>query len=249
MTGRSYVGINVFVIPTTPSRQLPSAAGAAAGWLTILATVIALLSLAALHVVSPEFAPSWRMVSEYAFGHHAWVLSVMFLSWGIGIWTAALALRPYVETTSGKAGIVLLAVSGLGAALASYFDINHPIGHTVAGLLGVLSFPVAGLLVTAALARSGAWRPVARPLYWLAHLNWISIVLLIVTLTIMTMQMMRLTGGHLPQHAPKVLPPGVLALDGWADRLIILTNCAWVLVAAAHFVRLRRAESLLTTEN
>ncbi|HUY95612.1 MAG TPA: hypothetical protein VMU71_09945 [Terracidiphilus sp.] len=42
----------------------------------------------------------------------------------------------------------------------------------------------------------------------------------------MTMQTMRATGSHLPQHAPKVLPPGVLALDGWADPLIILTNCA-----------------------
>lgn len=58
----------------------------------------------------------------------------------------------------------------------------------------------------------------------------------------MTMQTMRATGSHLPQHAPKVLPPGVLALDGWADPLIILTNCAWVLVAAAHSIRLRRIQ-------
>jgi len=35
-----------------------------AAWLALIATSAALVLLAALHVVSPEFAPSWRMVSE-----------------------------------------------------------------------------------------------------------------------------------------------------------------------------------------
>jgi hypothetical protein len=227
---------------TLSSQIRPSAASAAFAWVSIFATIVALTSLAALHVLSPEFSPAWRMVSEYAFGHYAWLLSIMFLTWGLAIWALAAALRPQVQTRSGVAGVILLSLSGFGAALASYFDINHAIGHTVAGLLGVLSFPVAGLLTTAALVRASGWRPVARPLYWLAHLNWISIVLLIVSLIVMTMQMMRATGGHLPQHAPKLLPPGVLAVDGWADRLIILTNCAWVLVAAIHSIRLRRIQ-------
>ena len=37
---------------------------------------------------------------------------------------------------------------------------------------------------------------------------------------------------RVPQQAPKELPLGVLALDGWADRLIVLSNCAWVLFVA-----------------
>src|SRR5579863_8064781 len=205
-----------------------------AAWLAILATVATMLLLAALHVLSPEFAPSWRMVSEYAFGHYAWVLSLMFFTWGMAIWALAAALWPHMQSKSGKAGALLLAISGWGGVMASYFDINHPVGHTVSGLLGVLTFPVAAFLVTAALAHRDAWRPVLRPLFWFAHLNWISIVLLIGTLVLMTMQMMRITGGHLPDHAPKVLPPGVLGLDGWADRLIILSNCVWVLIAAVQ---------------
>ena len=37
--------------------------------LSIAAAVVVLLLLASLHVLSPEFDPSWRMVSEYANGH------------------------------------------------------------------------------------------------------------------------------------------------------------------------------------
>src|SRR5256884_6619692 len=46
-------------------------------------------------------------------------------------------------------------------------------------------------------------------------------VLLVATLVLMTMQLAKASGGHLPEHAPKSLPPGVLGLDGWANRLIV----------------------------
>ena len=75
----------------------------------------------------------------------------------------------------------------------------------------------------------------------IANLSWISVVLLVATLAIMTTQVAKLNGGHLPQHAPKALPPGVLALDGWADRLIVLSDWAWVLVAASCAIQVRRA--------
>jgi hypothetical protein len=35
----------------------------------------------------------------------------------------------------------------------------------------------------------------------------------------------------------------VLALDGWADRLIVLSNCAWVLLAAWDAIQIRRKHS------
>jgi hypothetical protein len=136
-----------------------------------------------------------------------------------------------------------LIIAGAGEAMASVFDITHPIGHGIAGLLGVIGFPIAALLLSVALGRNQAWRTARRPLLWIANLSWISIVLLAATLTIMTMQMARSNGGHLPQHAPKSLPPGVLALDGWADRLIVLSNCAWVLVAAYYATHVRRKHS------
>src|ERR671925_2056063 len=56
--------------------------GPAAG-LAIAATVAAAILLVTLHLLSPEYSPAWRMVSEYANGHYAWVLSLMFAAWGL----------------------------------------------------------------------------------------------------------------------------------------------------------------------
>ena len=214
-----------------------------AAWLAIVATAVALLLLASLHALSPEFSPSWRMISEYAFGHYAGVLSLMFLSWGIGSWALVVAIWSEVRPTSQTVGLYFLIVAGIGEAMASAFDITHPVGHGIAGLLGVIGFPIAALLLSRALGCNEAWKTVRKALFWIADLSWISVILLIATLAIMTIQMARANGGHLPQHAPKSLPLGVLALDGWADRLIVLSNCAWVLVAAWHAIAVRRKHS------
>jgi hypothetical protein len=211
-----------------------------AAWLAFLATSVTIVLLFSLHVLSPEFPPSWRMISEYAFGHYGWVLSLMFFCWGVGSWSLVVALWPQIHSTSGKVGLWLLIIVGIGEATASVFDITHPVGHGVAGFLGVIGFPAAALLLSVALGRDQTWGEMRRSLVWLANLNWISIVLLVASLVIMTTQLARITGGHLPEHAPKSLPPGVLAFDGWADRLIVLTNCSWVSVAAYHAIRVLR---------
>lgn len=168
----------------------------------------------------------------------------MFFCFGMGPWALAVALWLDVQTKAGRVGLCFLLISGLGGVMASYFDIRHAIGHTISGLFGVIGFPVAALLLSGVLGRNATWTSVRRPLLWVANLSWISVVLLMVTLAIMTMQMARINGGHLPQHAPKSLPAGVLALDGWADRMIVLTNCAWVLLAAWHAIRVRHNRAL-----
>ncbi len=53
-----------------------------ANWIAIAAAAGALILLALLHVVSPEFDPSWRMISEYANGRNGSILSLMFACWG-----------------------------------------------------------------------------------------------------------------------------------------------------------------------
>lgn len=226
---------------TEPTVADPSKINMPAAWLAVMLAASTILLLVSLHVLSPEFDPSWRVVSEYALGRYGWVLSLMFLSWGISSWALAAAIWSQVETKSGMAGLWFLVIAGLGEAMASAFDIAHPVGHGIAGLLGVIGFPIAALLLSVALGRNENWHAARRPLLSLANLSWIGVLLLVATLAIMTMQMLRLNGGHLPQHAPKSLPAGVLALDGWADRLIVLIPCAWALVAAGYAIRLRRA--------
>src|SRR5882757_8358560 len=114
-----------------------------AAWVAFLATITTILFLLSLQVLSPEFNPAWRMVSEYAYGHYGWVLSLMFFVWGISSWALAVALWPQIATNGGKVGLLFLIIAGIGEALASVFDITHDIGHSIAGLLGVGGFPVA----------------------------------------------------------------------------------------------------------
>lgn len=211
--------------------------------LAIVAAAATLLLLASLHVLSPEFDPSFRMVSEYALGHYGWVLSLMFLAWGISSWALAVALWSQVQTRTGKVGLWFLVIAGAGEAMASVFDITHDLGHSIAGVLGIGGFPIAALLLSVSLGRTEAWHGARSLLLWIANLNWISVVLLVGTLVLMILQFAHVYGGHLPEHAPASLPAGVLGLDGWADRLIVLSNCLWVLVAAWQALKLGETQS------
>jgi len=198
------------------------------------AAVATALLLASLHVLSPEFARSWRMVSEYTFGRYGWVSSLIFLSWSISSWALAVAIWSQVKTKAGKVGLWFLVVAGIGEAMASIFDVTHDAGRAVAGLLGVGGFPVAAVLLGVGLGHAEAWHGARKTLLWIANISWINVVLLATTLVLMTMQLSQANGGHLPQHAPKSLPPGVLGLDGWANRLLVLLCCLWVFGAALH---------------
>jgi hypothetical protein len=99
----------------------------------------ALLALASLHVLSPEFDPSWRMVSEYANGNYGWLLSLMFAAWGLSSWALAVAISSEARTMSVKIGLVCLLLAGIGQAMAAVFDINHDTLHSLAGALGIVA--------------------------------------------------------------------------------------------------------------
>jgi hypothetical protein len=200
--------------------------------LAIVAAAATLLLLASLHILSPEFNPSFRMVSEYALGHYGSLLSLMFLAWGMSSWALAVAIWSQVKTRVGKVGLWFLVIAGLGEAMASVFDVTHDPGHSIAGVLGMGGFPIAAVLLSLSLGRLPAWHGVRSLLHWIANLSWISVVLLVATLVLMTVQFAQVYGGQLPQHAPTQLPAGVLGLGGWADRLFVLSNCLWAFVVA-----------------
>ena len=127
-------------------RTTPDLATSAAP-LAIGAATAELLLLASLHVLSPEFDPAWRVISEYALGQYGWVLSLMFLAGALNAWALAAAVWPHVTDTAGKMGVGLLIVAGVGPAMASVFAIDHPL-HDLAGMIGVLGLPVAAMLIS-----------------------------------------------------------------------------------------------------
>jgi hypothetical protein len=210
--------------------------------LAIAAAVATVALLASLRALSPEFDPSYRLMSEYALGRYGWVLSLTFLAWGASSWALAFTIRPHIRSRGGRVGLVLLVVAGLGQALASVFDITHDVMHNLAGAMGILGLPVAALLITRSLGRNPAWSPVRRLLVVLANLTWISVVLFAAAFVLLTATFIQVDGS-LPAQAPQALPHGVIGVVGWANRLLVVVDCAWVVAVAAPAIRLRHDDA------
>jgi uncharacterized protein DUF998 len=224
--------VNETVTRTDPRRK-----SAAAALLAIGAVVVALFLLAALHVLSPEYSPAWRMISEYANGHYAWVLSLMFVAYSVSFLALAFALRSKVQGRSGRIGLAALILAGCGAASAAVFDVNQVALHELAGAVGIVALPVAAALISRSLVRLPEWSGARRRLLWSAHLTWISVVLWVASfvLTVVTFQ---IALGALPSAPPKEVPAGVIAVVGWTNRLLVLSAWAWVVVVAWQGLRM-----------
>src|ERR1700704_2986041 len=198
--------------------------------LAIAAAVAVLLLLASLHLLSPEFDPSWRVVSEYANGRYGWLLSLMFASWAVSSFALAFAIRSRVRTRGGRIGLGFLVLAGVGQAMAAVFDINHPL-HDLAGVLGIGGLPVAAMLISVSLIHTQPWFASRKALLWTANLTWVSVVLMAATFAIMIATYLS-AGGDMTAKVVTALPPGVLGLVGWTNRLLIVAYCAWVITVA-----------------
>jgi len=210
-------------------------AAAPAARVAIVAGAAVLFALAGLRILSPEFDPAWRAVSEYANGNYGWLLSVMFACWAVGTWALAYALRSLVTTLAGKIGLCFLVVAGAGEALAVAFDINQPL-HALAGLLGVCGLPVAAVLISGSLRKAAPRRRENRLLQWSAHATWIAVLLMVAALMLEFVTYTH-AGGRVPDDGSSlplgtVLPHGTIALFGYANRLLIVVYCIWAIVAA-----------------
>lgn len=185
--------------------------------LTSAAAVLGLGSLAMLHLLSPEFDPTWRMVSEYALGHHRWLLSVMFVLMATSSLALGWTLRPQLTASAGRIGLILLFISAVGQALAAVFDVSQPL-HGLAALLGIPTFPFAALLITRSLTQGTARSGAKRALWGAAHLTWISLVLMVLMMVIGL------------AHSGGQMGPGVLI--GLPNRLLLVANAVWLILAA-----------------
>ncbi|MGA9121177.1 MAG: DUF998 domain-containing protein [Bacteroidota bacterium] len=212
--------------------------------LSIVASVIAVISMLALHVTSPEFDPSWHMVSEYTFGSFGWLLTLFFLCWGIGSWLAAAALVPLLKKAWSRVGIVLLIVAGLGAVMGGLFDARHNL-HGAAFALGVPTLPMAALILSYSLARTyGTNRKV---LLVAAHATWISLVFQAVTLALFISALKSAGAFHPDAREPLIaLPAGVFTVVGYANRLLVGAYIAWSMVVSRAVIKVQnnRARAL-----
>lgn len=204
--------------------------------LAVASTGAACALLVSLHVLSPEFSPAWRMISEYANGNYGAVLSAMFTAYGVSMLAVAFAIRSRLTTKRGKVGLVLLTLSGIGAASASIFDLNQEALHELSGALGYFGLPVPAMLITTALCRVQPWSAAKKPLLAAANLTWVSIVVWVGSFVVMIATFVVALGG-LPSTPPDDLPAGVIALVGWTNRLAVLSAWAWVVTVARYAIK------------
>ncbi len=209
--------------------------------LSIAMGITVILLLAALHLLSPEFDPTWRVISEYALGQFGWVLSLMFIAGALNAWLLAYSLRNEITTKWGKVGLGFLIATGIGSAMASVFEIPHPM-HNLAGLIGVLSLPIAAMLISVHLNRMPKWSGSKTAVIWTANLTWIGLVIFVVSMIIL-MTTYTQSGGDMnvkPDAVEKVLPKGTIAFNGIMNRILVLLTPLWTITVARQVIRLNR---------
>lgn len=197
-----------------------------------------LLCLLILHFVSPEFKPGWRMISEYAMGKHKWLITSFFLLWGICSALLAFLLWDQVTGIWARAGVILLLVSATGEIMGGLFDVKHKL-HGMAFALGVPTVPVAALLISYNLVRPESLGNSSSLLLYSAHATWISLVLMAVAMIVMFSGFKK---AGIPMNKdsepPETVPEGVIALGGYANRLLVLCYTGWLIVTAYCFLSL-----------
>lgn len=208
-----------------------SSAGAV---VALAAIAISLAALVLLHLLSPEYAWSWRMVSEYANGRYPWLLAIVFFSWAVSSFTLSWSLVPLSASTLGKVGLAFLFLAGIGQVMGGAFDINHKL-HGPAAMIGIPSLCIAAVLVTMAMMRR---TDIAAPPVWSAHLPWISFVLMLGAFVLFMSALTRAGVNVSAQTGPlSELPSGVNGYVGWANRLIFISSYLWVVLTALAVIR------------
>ena len=200
-----------------------------------MALAVAFLAiLFSLHLIKPEFDPSWRLISEYEVGRFGWLMTLAFVCWGGSVLTLQQAIRTSMRTTSGRIGrwwLGLIGVAMMGAGVFRTTASDNPnittsaVLHLAFAAIVVLTFPLAASLVAGTLTRDPNWVAVRRRLVWATILVWCS--LLAFFAWSMVADMIHPTaGGFSPQ----------LRL-GWPNRFLAVAYSVWLIVVARYAAR------------
>jgi hypothetical protein len=207
-----------------------------AAWLSFVAAAAFVALLAALHALKPELDPSWRFISEYELGDYGWMMQLAFFSLALSCASLGIAIRSQVRTIAGYFGLALLLLSAVGMTMGGVFvtdsitatgDLRTSQGklHELGAMLDAV--PFAALLVSWSLSRNQAWIPARRILRWTAGLPLIGLVIFIVSMVAM-----------LPNNDGNL---GPTVLIGWPNRLMILSQCAWLMPVAWRAIKMPRS--------
>lgn len=199
---------------------------------TIALGTISLMCLLILHFVSSEFKPSFRMISEYALGNHKWLITVFFICWGLCSITSSIMLWEIVATGWAKFGVILVFITGIGAIMGGLFDVQHKL-HGLAFGIGIPFLPIGSLLITYHLLKNAEWQNYSTTLLLSSHSIWISLVLMGGTMTLLFSSLKSAGIPFGPDLPPlNELPKGIIGINGWANRLLVLCYLAYPILLA-----------------
>lgn len=182
----------------------------------VVAGVITVALVAILHILKPEYHPSWRMISEYSLGRYGWIMRLAFVTMAISPAAMCVALWPF-----GGVWTIGLAAVALGALCAAFIDAD-PImtprrtatrvgrAHTVVGAVCLAGFPPAALFAGVGVAAALGWTLAIASLVPWAGLVWF---------------LFAAAPAHGQGGSPEIR-------IGWPDRFCLLAYLAWVVLAA-----------------
>jgi hypothetical protein len=101
--------------------QSTMAISVTAARITFWAAALFLGLLAVLHILKPEYDPSWHMISEYEIGRFGWAMQLAFISLAIASVGAIVAVWSQAKSNIGYIGLVLLLVAATGMMIAASF--------------------------------------------------------------------------------------------------------------------------------
>lgn len=204
--------------------------------LTIISGILSLLCLTVLHFASPEFKPGWRMVSEYALGKHKWILTLFFTFWCVCSVLLACLLWNVVTTKWAMFGVVLIFISGTGALMGGLFDVKHKL-HGLSFMLGIPTLPAGALLVSYHLIKNESWSIHQSSILLSAHAIWISLVLMAISMALIFSGFKKAGMPMGPNvEPPQKLPAGVIGLNGYANRILIVCYIGWLILIAKIYL-------------
>jgi uncharacterized protein DUF998 len=205
---------------------------AAAGIVTVA------LIITALHVIKPEFEPSWRFISEYSIGPHGWIMKLAFLIWAASCAALALTLKDEVKSWRGRIGVAVLSIVAVALVPAGLFA-QDPVTakpdelttsgtiHAIASMIGIPGTPIAALLISSSLWRTNpAWTPYRSSIIWTAHATWISLALM---------------GIYLMWAVPRAGGFSADVWAGWMNRLVVVAYLTWQFTIACRLITISKA--------
>jgi hypothetical protein len=192
--------------------------------------------LAVLHVLKPEFDPSWRMISEYAIGPYGSLMVLAFFCWGASVLSLLIALRTSLRGVGGiVAGVwfSLIALALLGAGIfttSPITDLQPTLTnkmHQICGTVVIFTFPIAASILTKNLRKNQAWSALHDALRRDKWIPWLGLLTFFGAIVVF-----RLLNPHAGRSGP-------FMLIGWPNRFLVVTYHVWLQLVASYVRKTR----------